>query len=98
MLASLPHNSHAHQSIPKTKQYGCAAQVTLALRPHQGQGAQREVALTREKIDFNPVTSQLCARQASSIIQGSANNIARGYFGISLSGSAGFRGSGEVRC
>ena len=39
--------------------------MTLALQPH-GQSGTREVTLTREKIDFNPVSSQLCSSSSSS--------------------------------
>lgn len=50
-------------------------QVTLALQPH-GQNGTREVTLTREKIDFNPVSSQLCSSSSSD---GSSSNGKTGY-------------------
>ena len=59
--------------------------MTLALRP-AGRGAEREVALTREKIDFNPVTSQLCSGGQAST-SGSSSE----------SGSSGSGGGAEGR-
>ena len=46
-------------------------QVTLALQPH-GQSGTKEVTLTREKIEFNPVTSQLCASVSPSALASSS--------------------------
>lgn len=40
-------------------------QVTLTIRPH-GQQSTKQVALTREKITFDPVSSQLCSSSGSS--------------------------------
>ena len=36
-------------------------QVTLMIQPHDKQ-EQRKVTLTRQRINFNPVSSQLCKR------------------------------------
>lgn len=36
-------------------------QVTLTIRPHDG-GAEKEVILSRQRLTFNPVTSQLCKK------------------------------------
>ena len=44
-------------------------QVVLRVRPYQ-QSATREVALTRQKISFNPVSPQLCADASPSLLAG----------------------------
>lgn len=45
------------------------AQVVLRVRPYQ-QSATRDVALTRQKISFNPVSPQLCAGVSPSLLAG----------------------------
>ena len=44
-------------------------QVVLRMRPYQ-QSATRDVALTRQKISFNPVSPQLCAAVSPSLLAG----------------------------
>lgn len=52
---------------------GAAVQVTLTIQPHDG-ASERDVVLARQKLTFNPVTSQLCKRVPWSQQNGSSSS------------------------
>ena len=51
--------------ILKAKRCFACGQVTLTIRSH-GQQSTKEVTMTRERITFNPVSSQLCSTNNSA--------------------------------
>ena len=61
-------------------------QVTLTVRKH-GQDTTKRLTLVREKINFNPVSSQLCSGASSSTVSDGAGEEAASSSG---SGKVGY--------